>query len=95
MSYKLDEKYARLSELKEEQENILQEIKRLENPEPELPIHKVAIYLHDNFCSGNHTDGCGWGYEICDDIHDWKAFAHTSWLRFAEQFVKKFPHTID
>src|SRR5574343_238304 len=26
------------------------------------PIEIAAIYLHHEFCTHNHTDGCGWYY---------------------------------
>lgn len=40
---------------------------------------RVAIIIHDNMCSHNHTDGCGWHYEIKNGIHDFSGSAHKHW----------------
>ena len=29
---------------------------------------KLAIVMHDALCTHNHTDGCGWHYEIKDGV---------------------------
>lgn len=45
----------------------------------------LAIAAHDALCRWNHTDGCGWGYEVRDGVHHWGASEHSRWLlRVAE-----------
>lgn len=48
----------------------------------------VAIALHENNCSHNHNDGCGWLYDIHDKLHDWSGNSHQQWWAKAETFVK-------
>jgi hypothetical protein len=45
---------------------------------------RIAITLHDMLCIYNHTDGCGWHYEIGhghrEGLHDWRGSAHAPYL---------------
>lgn len=59
---------------------------------PPIDVEKLAIYLHSKHCSWNHTDGCGWEYEVKytsnhDAVHDWKGGAHHMWKEWAEQLL--------
>ena len=51
------------------------EIARLESPEQQL-----AKTLHNMFCTWNHTDGCGWFYEMKNKQDDWSGHAHSEYL---------------
>jgi len=57
---------AELAELKKRQAAIEDEIANAAKAERELeaePFFEVAEKAHHLFCTFNHTDGCGWGYE--------------------------------
>lgn len=41
---------------------------------------QLAMSLHDAFCRWNHTDGCGWFYEVHKGIDDWDGHSHARWL---------------
>lgn len=49
---------------------------------------ELALFLHDNFCIWNHTDGCGWYYEIHSQQHDWNQSSHQSYYRQAKKMIK-------
>lgn len=55
-----------------------------------LPLNKrVAIVLHGNHCHANHTDGCGWFYEIPrSGEHDFNGSTHRHWLSRADSTIK-------
>ena len=46
------------------------------------PDQLLAIQMHEALCNWNHTDGCGWHYEINrDKVHSWVAgSSHDGWL---------------
>jgi hypothetical protein len=48
---------------------------------------QLAIFLHDNLCHYNHSDGCDWGYAIHDGIHNWNTHAHERYLNAAESII--------
>ena len=58
------------------------------------PEQKVAVKLHDLFCHSNHTDGCGWLYEVRDGIHDWRG-DHESYLQKATKLVALIDEDVD
>lgn len=41
---------------------------------------KLADELHTMLCRHNHTDGCGWHYEIRGGNHDWNGSSHEPYL---------------
>jgi len=50
----------------------------------------LAVELHKMFCHWNHTDECGWFYEIATGPHfaiiaDWSLPSHKSWLGKAKK----------
>lgn len=67
----------RRAELQAEMERLDKQQRELEAMRPEA---KFAIALHSCLCRWNHTDGCGWHYEIRDGVHDWNAHAHSTYL---------------
>lgn len=54
-----------------------------------LPENKrMAILLHKNLCLCNHTDMCGWYYEIDGVIHDWEGYTHKEYLEKANKLIQ-------
>jgi hypothetical protein len=50
------------------------------------PEQKLAIQLHAAICHQNHTDGCGWHYEVKNGVHEWaNGGAHVGWLTHARK----------
>jgi len=69
-----------LEKLEKEKKKLIQEKKQL----AELPYaYRLAIYLHEQFCIGNHTDYCGWHYEDDYNLSTWnsKNSTHNMWLK--------------
>ena len=64
--------------------NLTQAREALEN---EKPSAILAIAMHDKMCRHNHTDGCGWYYEIAKGKHDWTRHEHNHWLKAAIRFM--------
>jgi hypothetical protein len=66
-------------------------IRFLENEERSRklePLKNLVIRAHDILCGWNHTDGCGWHYEIDDKgQHIWTGYAHARWLSHYEQLT--------
>lgn len=54
------------------------------------PLIEVVIKLHDKFCHYDHTEGCGWHYEISKGIHQWggNGTAHHRWMETATNLVE-------
>ena len=50
----------------------------------------LAIELHDTMCRHNHTDGCGWFYEISSGQHRWESREHTVWLQKATNLLRSY-----
>ena len=50
--------------------------------------HRLAVFLHDAYCTWNHTDGCEWFYEVKGDVHDWAGLSHQQWLKRARSALK-------
>lgn len=52
---------------------------------------ELAILLHKLKCHSNHTDQCGWHYEVGKgDKHDWNCHAHAEYLKKANKFLQHF-----
>lgn len=54
----------------------------------EGPLYDLACTLHSKNCSSNHTDGCGWYYEMHRGVHDWTGHAHQRYLEQARDILK-------
>lgn len=52
------------------------------------PACELAIFLHDMTCRYDHTEGCGWFYEIKNGKHDWSRYAHQQELRRARKLLE-------
>ena len=53
------------------------------------PLRILAERAHGLFCTHNHTDGCGWGYETdaADQDAIWACAAHERWLVVVEKIL--------
>ena len=52
------------------------------------PDQKMAVALHDMLCRHNHTDGCGWYYEMKygqhnEQVDDWDGPEHGVYMQKA------------
>lgn len=65
--------------------------KELETAKLESPDHQLAKELHTMLCTWNHTDGCGWYYEMTNKQDDWTGHAHGEYLKRAQKLI----HTCD
>jgi hypothetical protein len=75
----LNNREKKLEELKKQAEQLTKQITELTN----LPDNKkLAIDLHDSFCTCDHPDGCNWFWEMHSDtnIHDWEGQEHKTYL---------------
>ena len=72
-------------ELIEEIAGKQRELKKIEDELIKLealkPHERIAVGLHDILCRHNHTDGCGWYYEVKDGVHEWNKTTHKDWLK--------------
>ena len=70
---------AELKKLKDEREAMVQ-----------MPANqRLAIQLHSSTCSGDHTEHCGWFWEIKDGVHDWTRDVHKRRLYCANIIISK------
>ena len=50
--------------------------------------HYLAIRLHDELCSQEHTEACSWNYEIKDEYHNWSKDTHKRMLEKAQKIME-------
>ena len=80
---KLDDAIAKM-------EGDLQKLKDEREAFVSMPLNeRLAIEIHSALCHWNHTDGCGWFYEIKDGKHDWSRNAHKRSLNSANAVLGK------
>ena len=48
---------------------------------------RMAILLHKKLCNSNHTDQCGWYYEVNGIEHDWTRWTHSKYLEKANNLI--------
>lgn len=61
-----------------------------------LPLnHYVAILIHGRLCNHNHTDGCGWYYEVKNDIHDFAGSTHSYYVKKADKVIESMRANCD
>ena len=53
------------------------------------PEQRVAEQLHAMLCTWNHTDGCGWFWEISSGRANWDGNAHGTYLKHAKKLIHK------
>jgi hypothetical protein len=52
------------------------------------PLKALVKRAHACLCSWNHTDGCGWQYEITKNGDDvWDSFSHHRWLTHYDDII--------
>jgi hypothetical protein len=52
---------------------------------------QLIIKFHDATCVNNHTDQCGWLYEIKNGEHQWQFPSHMSWFaKYIESKANNF-----
>lgn len=77
---------------RDELEQLLRNKAILEEAHKQLsPTQKLAIALHDATCRHNHTDYCGWFYEVdtTTQVHKWdRGSTHDDWLTKAGKFAR-------
>lgn len=67
-------------------------LKRTEDQRELSAAQILAIDLHTSLCRWNHTDGCGWEYEIeRNGEHRWGTHSHADYLNKAEALLERFP----
>lgn len=49
---------------------------------------RLAMELHGLMCNSNHTDGCGWFYEIENKKDNWESPSHKYWIGKARRALK-------
>ena len=62
---------------------------KLETAKLESPEVQLARQLHTMLCSWNHTDGCGWFYEMKNGQDDWIGHAHDQYLTKARVLTNR------
>lgn len=72
-----------------EEESRIQKLKTQRERLLSLPEDKqLAEFLHQRKCHSDHTEVCGWFYEIQDKEHNWKGYAHADYLKKARKILK-------
>lgn len=49
--------------------------------------YALARELHEITCTHNHTDGCGWFYEVSKGIDNWSGRSHRPYLERANLLI--------
>ena len=79
MDSAIEKMEAELKKLKDEREAMVQ-----------MPANqRLAIQLHSSTCSSDHTEHCGWFWEIKDGVHDWSRYSHKRRLHSANIIIGK------
>lgn len=85
----------KITALEDELENLRRQ-KMIEDAErvKRTPEQNLAIALHDLLCTWNHTNGCGWFYEVKGDVHDFSrsSGAHGVYLAKARKLSSACKH---
>jgi hypothetical protein len=74
----IDKKRAELKELEAE-------LKNFESLPEEC---KLADVIHEEMCTHNHTDGCGWHYESWEEGLKGKGWSKTQYIKKARKMLK-------
>lgn len=84
-----------LTELQRKRQELIESLEKLEahiEKEQKIlealsPEERLAVRLHESKCTWNHTDGCGWYYEIEKGVHDWNGSSHGTYLQKARKLI--------
>jgi len=60
---------------------------KLKEAQAEPEDIRLARQLHNLLCHWNHTDGCGWYYEVKNKKEDWTGQAHDRYLGKARMLI--------
>lgn len=75
--------------IKQQKASIAQLEKELEIAKLESPDRQLAKELHGMLCKWNHTDGCGWFYEMKGKQDDWSRPTHEEYLKKAQRLIHR------
>lgn len=84
-----------IAELEQRLATLRQRQKELETMTPEK---RLAVELHRIMCHWNHTDGCGWYYEVSgyntpQETHNWETGStHADYLKKAQRAIALLPN---
>lgn len=83
----------KITEIEEKLKARKKEIAELEaalvRAKQESPDQQLARTLHTMLCGWNHTDGCGWFYEMKNKEDDWTGWAHGEYLKKANMLAHR------
>jgi len=97
MNMKID----KLAELEAKMEALKKEIEETKKGVADFealpPNKKLAIFLHERTCHYNHTDGCGWMYNIdaAGIPKSWTSNEAERYLSKANRIIAKFIQAMD
>lgn len=78
----------KLEELRAEAARIEKQLAEEESKLAKLtPEQRVAEQLHGMLCTWNHTDGCGWFWEVSDGRPNWDGNDHGTYLKQARKLI--------
>lgn len=79
--------------IREEIQKLQTELKNLEEQESALATlpfnQRLAVVLHESQCHSDHTEHCGWFYEVKKNVHDFTGDSHSRWLQYANSFITR------
>lgn len=74
-------------QIKKRQQELEDLEKQLVEAKLESPDHQLAKELHSMLCTWNHTDGCGWFYEMNGKKDNWTGHTHGVYLAKAQKLI--------
>lgn len=77
------------ADIKKREQELAEVKEQLKKAKLESPDKQLAKELHSMLCTWNHTDGCGWFYEIRNNEDDWSGSAHGQYLMKARSLIGK------
>lgn len=77
-----------IARLQQEKLKIEESLQKFENLPRE---YKLAIKLHERFCTWNHTDGCSWHYYVNEEgvPRNWNGATEQRYLNKAKELINK------
>lgn len=82
----------KLREAEEAARIALEELEEVKRAEATLtPEQMLAIEIHNINCHYEHTETCGWFYEIRNKVHNWDDWTHKRYLEKAVALREEFP----
>ena len=85
---------AQLDDVEKSQRQLKEAVQKLEHERmlgEYRKLYPIAQRAHELCCRFNHTDGCGWFYEVTEDEDaTWSRSDHKNWIFKIERAKKKF-----